>query len=174
MGDKKQKKPASEGGGIRVNEARAVETINATTDPAKLRQIGENARRLGSRTVEDAAIRRLVAILPADPPGTIEHDFWQTIHTFEEVLGKERGRTTRLSRTRQKVAKVGVLKVLEDFATSATPADGFQMLIDRGLAELTGEAVVLRHPDGFAAGVVDAARTRLAGAGIETAAVPAA
>ena len=133
-----------------------------------------NAHRLGSRTVEDAALRRLVAILPSEAPGTLEHDFWMTIHTFEELLGEERGRTTRLSRTRQKVAKEGIRKVLVDFATSAKPADGFQMLIDRGLPELTGEAVVLRHPEGFEPSVVDAARTRLAGAGVDLAALSAA
>ncbi len=97
-----------------------------------------------------------------------------TIHTLEELLGQERGRTSRLTRTRQKIAKDGIRKVLEDFATSAKPAEGFQMLIDRGLSELTGEAVVLRHADGFGDSVVDAARTRLAGAGVGLADVPAA
>lgn len=175
MGEKKQKQkqPASDESKQRAAEARAVETIGTATDPAKLRQMRNNAHRLGARGVEEAALRRLVAILPDDEPGTIEHDFWMTIHTFEELLGQERGRTTRLSRTRQKIAKVGVRKVLEDFAASAKPTEGFQMLIDRGLFELTGEAVVLRHPEGFEPRIVDAARTRLAGAGVDVAALPA-
>lgn len=171
MGDKKQKQPASDESKQRATEARAVETISTATDPAKLRQMRLNAHRLGARSVEDAALRRLVAILPDDEPGTIEHDFWMTIHTLEELVGPERGRTGRLTRTRQKIEKVGVRKVLEDAAILAKPDDGFQMLIDRGLAELTGEAVVLRHPDGFDAKVVDAARARLAGAGVDVGAL---
>ncbi len=171
MAEKKQKQPASDESKQRATEARAVETISTATDPVKLRQMLFNAHRLGARSVEDAALRRLVAILPDDEPGTLEHDFWMTVHSLEELVGLERGRTGRMTRTRQKVEKVGVRKLLEDVATSAEPANGFQELIDRGLSDLTGEAVVLRHPDAFEASVVDAARRRLEGAGVDLAAL---
>ena len=173
MGDKKQKQPASDESRQRATEARAVETISTATDPAKLRQMRHNAQRLGARSVEDAALRRLAAILPDEEPGTIEHDFWMTIHTVEELLGQDRGRTGRMTRMRQKIEKVGVRKVLEDAATAAKPDDGFQLLIEHGMPELTGEAIVLRHPEGFEPAVIDAARARLSEAGVDIAALPA-
>ena len=48
------------------------------------------------KRLADLAFRRLIAILPQEQPGTIEHDFWQTIHAFEHALTEERGKTTRL------------------------------------------------------------------------------
>ncbi|WP_027155600.1 hypothetical protein [Mesorhizobium sp. WSM2561] len=56
--------------------------------------------------IAEAAFRRLVAVLPKEKPGSIEHDFWQTIQGFEMILSDERGKTTRLTRTRQKVARL--------------------------------------------------------------------
>jgi hypothetical protein len=114
-----------------------------------------------------------VEILPEEAPGTVEHDFWQMIHAFEEILGQERGRTTRLSRTRQKVGRVGIRQVLVDFATDRRPTEGFDMLIERNLPEMTGEAVILRHPYQFDAAIVQAARTRLAAAGVDPDSLPA-
>ncbi|MCF7701482.1 hypothetical protein [Loktanella sp. M215] len=141
--------------------------IAATTDPAKLRNFRANARRLSATDVEEAAFRRLVEILPKEEPGTLEHDFWKTIHAFEEMHSEERGKTIRLSRTRQKVARVGVKETLIGFATSKTPTDGFRILIDYGCPELTGEALVLKHSKEFNPEVQLAARRRLEDAGVD-------
>ena len=102
----------------------------------------------------------------------MEHDFWRTIHAFEHVLNDERGKTTRLARTRQKVARVGEIATLKDWATSTKRTDGFDMLLDRRMPELTGEAIVLRHAGRFDAPVVEAARRRFEEAGIDIAALP--
>jgi hypothetical protein len=136
-------------------------------DPEQLRSIIHNARARGATALADTAFRRLISILPQERPGTVEHDFWQTIFAFEHALTEERGRTTRLARTRQKVARVGVLQTLEDWAVSNKETDGFKMLLDRGMPELTGEAIVLRHSNRFSAPVVSAARSRLEKAGVD-------
>jgi hypothetical protein len=111
-------------------------------------------------------------VLPKEKPGTVEHDFWQTIHAFKHVLSEERGKTTRLARTRQKVARVGEVQTLQDWATSAKSTDSFEMLLERNMPELTGEAIVLRHARRFAAEVVAAARQRLETAGVDIVALP--
>jgi hypothetical protein len=128
-----------------------------------------NARAKGAAEVEDAAFEKLVSVLPAEAPGTFEYDFWRSIHTLEEVLSLERGRTTRLARTRQKIARVGIRKVLEDFAMHPTTTEGYEMLISRGLSHLTGEAVVLRHATEFTPEIISAAERRLQASGIDTA-----
>lgn len=136
-------------------------------DPAKLRTWIENARKGKQKEIEDAAFRRLIAILPKEAPGTVEYDLWQTIYAFEHVLSDERGKTTRLSRTRQKVARVGEAETLKDWALSTKSTDGFKMLIERSMPELTGEAIVLRHAGKFESDVVAAARKRLDEAGVD-------
>lgn len=148
---------------------RVLEAIASATDAEKLRKFRENAQRLGVPKVEDAAFRRLLEVLPEETPGSIEHDFWKTIHAFEEILRDERGKTVRLSRTRQKISRVGVKQTLVDFAVSKKPTEGFDMLIERGLPELTGEAIVLKHSAQFDRPVVEAAKARLVSAGIDIA-----
>ena len=144
------------------NTERALKQIEQTSDPSALRQMIENARRLGFGEVEQAAFRRLIYVSPAEDPGTVEHDFWSTVHAFEHLLKQERGKTIRLARTRQKVARVGVVQTLTDWAIDTKETDGFNMLIERGMPQLTGEGIILRHSNRFPHAVVEAARMRLA------------
>ncbi len=141
--------------------------VAACDDPGKLGSLVRNARAQGAAAVADAAFRKLVALVPAEQPGTVEHDFWQTVQAFEFSLSEERGKTTRLSRTRQKVAKVGVVQTLRDWAAGSQEAAGFKMLLERGMPEFTGEAITLRHPEHFEPHTLEAARQRLTVAGVD-------
>ena len=156
-----------------TDNSKAIAIIDSSNDPKQLRRFIENARRMKAPDVREAAFRRLVEILPEEEPGSVEHDFWRSIHALEQVRSEEEGKTVRLSRTRQKIARVGVMQTLRDFATSKTPAKGFEMLLERNMPELTGEAVVLRHKDLFDTDVVAAAHTRLVSAGVDVDQLPA-
>ncbi len=145
--------------------------IAACDEPDKLRTWIKNARDKSEPVIAEAAFRRLIAILPKEKPGTVEYDFWQTIYAFEQVLSDERSKTTRLARTRQKVARVGEVQTLKDWAVSEKSTDGFTMLLERNMPELTGEAIVLRHASHFDVSVVAAARNRLEQAGVDVAAL---
>jgi hypothetical protein len=148
-----------------------ISKINECDDPDLLRGWIKNAKRLDTPTVEEAAFRKLISIVPEERPGTVEHDFWTTVHAFEYVLSEENSKTTRLSRTRQKVKRDGVVDTLASWAVSTKPKDGFNMLMDRDMPEHTGEAIVLRHPDAFEKDVLLAARTRLEDAGVDIEAI---
>ena len=141
--------------------ARALQIIEGCTDPKSLRQIAANARGKGELGVARAADLRLYAILPSEAPGTFEHDVWQSIHALEGTLTVERSKTTRLGRTRQKIARVGELVTIQDLILGTKPSEGFFMLIERKMTDLTFEAVALRHPDRFEEAVLKAARARL-------------
>ncbi len=145
--------------------------VSTCDDPGKLRTIIKNARLRGVDSLADAAFRKLISIVPSEVLGTVEYDFWRTIHSFEYVLSEERGRTTRLSRTRQKVQRVGVVQTLIDWALDTKQTDGFRMLLERDMPELTGEAIVLRHHSRFDATVVAAAQARLEASGVDVTAV---
>ncbi len=88
--------------------------IAASEDPDQLRRFINNAKREGADEISKVAFRRLLEVLPEETPGTIEHDFWRMVFAFEEVLRAERGKTVRLSRTRQKVQRVGVMQTIID------------------------------------------------------------
>ena len=97
---------------------KALESITKCDDPEKLRTWIKNARNKHAEDVADAAFRKLISIVPSEQPGTVEHDFWQMINAFEYTLSQERGRTTRLSRTRQKITRDGVLQTLKEWAVA--------------------------------------------------------
>lgn len=86
---------------------------------------------------------------------------------MEGTLTSERGKTTRLGRTRPKIARVGELETIKDLIMRKDPSEGFFMLLERQMPELTFEAVALRHPERFERSVLDAAEERLRSAGID-------
>ena len=155
-----------------TDHAEILVSISDCRDPEKLRTWIKNARIRNEAKIADAAFRRLISLVPSELPGSVEHDFWQTVHAFEYTLSEERGRTTRLSRTRQKVSRVGVVETLKGWALDDKQTQGFEMLLERGMPELTGEAIVLRHSDKFDVKVQAAARGRLVKAGVDVDKLP--
>lgn len=151
-----------------TNTVKMLASISKCDDPEMLRSWIANARKKGDQEIIAAAFRRLISIVPNEKPGSVEYDFWQMINAFEFALREEHGKTVRLSRTRQKVKRDGVIETLKDWATKPNETSGFAMLIELGMPEYTGEAIVLRHPDKFDAKTIGAAQMRLTKAGINT------
>lgn len=145
---------------------RAFELIKKSTDPKQLRQIAANAHRKGEEQVRRAAMLRLYEVQPSEKQGTLEYDVWQSIYALEGELSHERGKTTRLSRTRQKIARDGELRTVADLVLGKI-SEGFRMLVERDMPQLTFEAVALRHPSRFDSRVIGAARERLKGSGYD-------
>jgi hypothetical protein len=147
------------------NYQKVLEMIAACDDETKLCNWISNANREGAEEVEDAARRRLIAVRACrdidDPNDPVALDFWKSITALENELSEEKGKTIRLSRTRQKIARVGVEKTLTDLALQPQPSDGYHLLKARGMLDLSAEAVVLRYPERFAQEVLEAARLRL-------------
>ncbi|WP_310531809.1 hypothetical protein [Novosphingobium sp.] len=145
---------------------RALARIAQCNEPKDLRQIAANAIKQGQHRVRHAAELRLYDILPAAKPGTLEYDVWRSIYALEGALKAERNKTTLLARTRQKIARDGEHKTVADLV-SGKVSDGFRMLVDRNMPELTFEAVALRHAQDFDEDVVQGAEARLGAAGFK-------
>lgn len=134
--------------------------IDGCSDPEKLKIIAKNANQKDELEVEEAALRKLYSILPSQEPGTLEFDVWRSIHALEGTLKRERGKTVRLNRTRQKIAKQGEKVTITDLINGKI-SEGFVMLIERDMAEFAFEAVALRHPKQFNEDTLHHAQTRL-------------
>jgi hypothetical protein len=148
-------------------EKKILAFVERCENPAELESLIKNATRLGNAAVAEAAFRKRISLVPAERPGSVEHDFWQMVQAFEFTLSEERGKNTRLFRTRQKVAKAGVVQTLRDWAVGSQETAGFKMLLERGMPEFTGEAITLRHPEHFEPPVLEAAQQRLTAAGVD-------
>ena len=80
----------------------------------------------------------------------------------EEVESKTTGKTSRLSGTRTKHKKYGAVRCLGDWAMDPNPTEGLDSLVEHQRAELSGEAIVVRHADKFS---VEAVARRCSQAG---------
>jgi hypothetical protein len=149
------------------NDKKILAFVERCENPDELESLIRNATKLGNALVAEAAFRKRISLVPAERPGSVEHDFWQMVQAFEYTLSEERGKNTRLSRTRQKVAKTGVVRTLTDWAAGSQETKGFRMLLERGMPEFTGEAITLRHPELFEPPVLEAAQRRLTAAGVD-------
>ena len=143
-------------------------SIAKNLDPKKLWTQIENAEKEKNAVIADAAFRQLISLVPDGvKEGTAEYDFWRSINALEFRLSKENRKTTRLSKTRQKIERVGEIETLKELALRKAPAEGFEMMLKRNMVEFAAEAVILRHPKTFGEEVCSAARERLTSAGID-------
>jgi hypothetical protein len=132
-------------------------------DKAKLRNWMSNAKLHDRDDIYQAAFRQLCRIEGRNIDDPLESEFAVVMRALEEALSAESGTTKRLSRTRQKLNRVGVRQTLADLAMKPTPSTGFLKLVEFGMArELSAEALVLKYESEFEPAVVEAAKKRLA------------
>ncbi len=129
-------------------------------DPEALRSLMVNARRLEREDIYWLAFRQLCSLEGMHFEDAMERDFYDVLNAYEELLTEKNGRTTRASRTRQKLKKKGVQQCLVDWAMGP-PTDEFTLLREKGMAELTAEYLVVKYEDRFPPEAVEAARERL-------------
>jgi hypothetical protein len=91
--------------------------VTKINDANSLRTLMGNARRLGREDVYWKAFGRLCALQGISHSDPLHREFAQTLAAYEELLiTQKNARTTRASRTRQKIANKGVEQSLEDWA----------------------------------------------------------
>jgi len=128
-----------------------------------------NARRMGREDVYQLAFARKCELEGArhdDPEDPLVKEFWMMIAAYEQLLSDKNGRRTAAARTRQKIAKDGVVGTMQSWARKRGPTMGFEHLTAAGQWKLTGEALVIKYADRFDAADVAAARQRLKEHGI--------
>jgi hypothetical protein len=141
------------------------------TDPDQLRTLRDNAMRLDRHDIVAQGIERL-AELRAGTAASPVMECWKAIAAAEEQATVKNGRTTRMSRTRQKIDRVGVVETMADLAGPPVLHQGFELLQSAGQLHLSFEYVVLKYPDIFSPAVRETARRKLIEAGISADRLP--
>jgi hypothetical protein len=137
-------------------------------DKEKLKNLMINARRLGRGDVYEEAFRQLCRAEGRNLADPLEAEFASVMRALEQALTEEAGRTKRLSRTRQKLSRVGVRQTLADLALKPQPSMGFLKLVEFNMADMSAEALILKYRDKFDEEVVFAAQRRLDEYGVKT------
>lgn len=130
------------------------------------RNVMVNAKRLGRDDVRRAALRRCVQLQAPTDPDPVVGGFGGMLAALEEVFLQRYGRALRANRMRAKAKAVGIMTVLTDWARGRGQGSGFEMLIDEGLGDYTGEYVVAVNATRFAPDAVIATRGKLAANGV--------
>lgn len=137
------------------------------SDPKLLRNLMKNAEKAGMSDLVLHCQVRIAQLAGQEYDEALDREFWTAVAAAEEIATQKNGKTTRLSRTRQKVKRVGVVKCLIDWALDPSTTQGFSILVDGGRPELTGEAIVVRHADKFSTEAVNSARAKLVQHGVD-------
>ncbi|TAJ36184.1 MAG: hypothetical protein EPO67_04080, partial [Reyranella sp.] len=117
MGKNSNKKPEAAPAPPALKQTMA-KPVATYTDPAALRTLMENAKRLGRTDVWREAFRRLCALEAEGQTEPLLKDFHATLAAYEQLLSEKNGRTTRAGRTRLKLKGKGAVQCLIDWATS--------------------------------------------------------
>src|SRR5580698_3714359 len=92
--------------------ALAIPDLSNEWNKEKLRNWMANARTHKRDDVYQAAFRQLCRVEGRNIDDPLEAEFAVVMRALEEALSAESGRTKRLSRTRQKLGRVGVRQTL--------------------------------------------------------------
>lgn len=137
--------------------------------PEDCRTVMERARERDRDDIYKSVFQqycKLVGNAHDDPTDPLIRDFYETLAAYEQLLTEKNGRTTRASRTRQKVQNKGVYQSLVEWTRGKVETNGFKLLVENGLPEYTGEYLVMRYAQRFPPDVVDLAVSRFEEHGI--------
>jgi hypothetical protein len=137
-----------------------MKTIAEYSDPVALRQLMANAKRLGREKEYWEAFSRLCVLSGREDRDSLVREFHSTLTAYEELLSEKNQKKTLASRTRQKLARKGVVQCLEDWASQKT-SDGLELLVANGLFHLTAEYLVVKYAERFSTEAVSAAQSKL-------------
>ncbi len=141
--------------------------IQRLTKPDDIKAVMKNAKNQNNEDAYWAAFEQLCKVQGLSYPIELEKDFHMMLAAYEALLSEKNDRNQPASRTRQKLARLGVKKCLEDWALAKKETPGFLLLVENNKAHFTAEAVVVKHAHLFSEEVVKAAKQRLQSHGID-------
>jgi hypothetical protein len=135
-------------------------------DPKRIKILMQNALARGEDGLARLCMRRIFELGGAGHTDPLTQRLWQVVTAHEETLRIKHGRAQRATKTRKQIETKGTLATLAALAMDKAVTPGFVAVIETGMAEFTGEYVILEYANRFDDAVVQAVRTRLEGFGI--------
>jgi len=135
-------------------------------DPKRIKILMQNALARGEEGLARLCMRRIFELGGADQTDPLTRRLWQVVTAYEETLRIKHGRAQRATKTRKQIETKGAMATLAALAMDKVVTPGFVAVIESGMAEFTGEYVVLEYANRFDDDVVQAARARLEGFGV--------
>lgn len=141
------------------------ERIARLKTPKEARTFANNARERGRQDLGLEALQHARALQAVKEGHTspAQQAIASALYAYEEEQTRLKGRTFRANRTRQMITKRGALEAAERMVLSRKPSQGYEVLEEAGLQELSFEAIIVRFPDEFSVRSVQAAQARLDG-----------
>ncbi len=91
----------------------------------------------------------------------VEKDIIKAMYAYEEVLTAKHGKKTRASRTWPMFERHGTITAVEKIVERPQETSGYKLTVEKGLQDISFEAVVLRYPTHFSQKAVAIAKERL-------------
>jgi len=141
------------------------ERIARLTTPKDARTFAKNAAERGRPDLETEALdhARTLQALQEGHTSPAQQAIATALYAYEEAQSQLKGRTFRANRTRQMIANRGALAAAERMVLNRRPSQGYEVLEEAGLQELSFEAIIVRFPNEFSSQAVRAAQARLDG-----------
>jgi hypothetical protein len=135
--------------------------VSAYIDTDELRQLIVNAKRLGRPEIIDEAFRRICELEGRRYDDPLERDFYAGLAAYEEILREKHGRKQPAARTRKKLKNKTFIQCMEDWGRATAPTEGFRILVDKEMPELTAEYLLCQYASRFTPKAVQRAKDRL-------------
>lgn len=148
-----------EAASVPVDDGGVHPSVQRLETPAECDRYIVNVARMGRQDLVVQARIRMVQLqaLTGDCGTPLDREALEAVHAYEQVLQHQNGKKTRATHTRTQIRKHGTVAALEQVIRRAPEARGLDVLTRLGLDDYTFEAVVLRHPEAFAAETVGVA-----------------
>jgi hypothetical protein len=91
----------------------------------------------------------------------VEKEALAAVYAYEALLTQKNGKKTRASRTWQLIKRHGIIEALQRAVNRPAETADYESLAEMGMADLTFEAIILRHPESFSAEAVGTSQARL-------------
>lgn len=139
------------------------ERVKNIKTPDGCEKFAKNAIRLGHPELALEAQRRAIELRAEKHSAQTdaEKEALKAIYAYEEILTEKNGRRTRATRTWQMIDRRGIIESVNRVVAREDDAMGYVLLKDKGMEDLSFEAVVLRFPQVFSEEAVVHAEERI-------------
>jgi hypothetical protein len=91
----------------------------------------------------------------------VEAELYRVLYAYEEILSQKNKKRTRAGRTWQMVNRYGIIGTAERAVNRKIEPQGYKLLAEFGMKDLTFEAVIAKYPEAFSHEAVTTAKARL-------------